>query len=144
MKKYTPHLFFISLVLTAASYFLISKGKPEIYPFYSWKLFSKPFGATKQDVVFKIYGVQNKDTLAITMKSASEVYDADIKFAIINRYGNNIANNTEKQENLKKLRLFADITAPGFDYYILVKETFNAQEIGKRNFSTTKTIITAF
>lgn len=143
MKKYTPVLFFISVVFMIISHILISKGKAEIYPFYSWKLFSKPFGASEQDSIFTIYGLKNNDTLRIT-NSDSELYDANTKFSIINHYGSNIVQNIDTENSKISLKRLASISAPEFNRFILVKESFNPQLIGDRTFKTTKKIITTF
>ena len=143
MKKYTPLLFLASAVLSAASYILISKGHSEIYPFYSWKLFSKPFGATASDSVYSIYGIKDNDTVLIS-NADEKVYDGNTKFAIINLYGNKIEKGNDQFNSKQKLRRFAELTAPGFSRYLLVKEIFNPQLIGTKDFTKTITIITTF
>ncbi|MDQ0477754.1 hypothetical protein [Chryseobacterium sp. MDT2-18] len=143
MKKFTPLLFYLSVFFMAVTYYLTSIGKAEVYPFYSWKLFSKPFGSTTEDKIFRIYGLENK-RLVLIMNFDQDAYDGNTKFSIINLYGKNIKMNIDKEQNLKKLRNFAKITAPQFSKYILVEESFNFQKINEEKIKINQEIITEF
>lgn len=141
MAKFTKYLFWISISLSLTSFVVIKRGGREIYPFYSWKLFSVPSGNKMESAEFRLYGVKNKVVKRIN-NSDSDLYDGNTKFTFINSYGEAIVKNQNVAENKIKLLEFAKTIEPNFDYYYLIEEKFNPQNLGTKNLNISSKIIT--
>lgn len=141
MQKYTSYLFYLSLILSCISYWVISKGGKEIYPFYTWKLFTKPSGFSNKEQFYKLYGIKGNDTVRI-LNTNSEIYDGNDKFGIVNYFGKNIDEKIDIENNKKNLLEFARITEPSYSKYILILESFDPQKIGQKSFVINKKVIT--
>lgn len=128
MKKYTPILFWVSLTLSAFSYVLASNGGSEIYPFYFWKLFTKPSGAAMEERFYKIYGIRGTDTLRLQYQD-TPLYDGNDQFSFINRWGSQIDASINPTANEEKLKKLLKATAPQYERYLLVEETFNPHHL---------------
>ena len=94
MAKYTKYLFYISISLSFFSFIIIKRGYQELYPFFSWKLFSSPSGNTSETTEYRLYGVKKKDTVRIS-NNYSDVYDENEKAGLINYYSSLIENGKE-------------------------------------------------
>lgn len=143
MKKITVYLFYLSVFFMTCSYVIASKGYSEIYPFFAWKLFSKPYASATEDEIYKLYGVKGIDTVRIIYKE-TEVYDGNTQFGIVNAFGKNVADKIDEKQNIDKLKTFAKIVAPEYSHYILAIEKSNPQKIGQKDFKIEKKIITTF
>ena len=141
MQKYTYYLFGVSLVLSFLSFFTIKRGYGEIYPFYTWRLFTKPSGTSTTDLQYRLYGISKKDTVRLR-NTESPLFDGNEKASMINNLGTKIAENKDDQESKGKLLRFAKEVEPGYQSYLLVKESFNAQKIDKKDFIMSAEIIT--
>ncbi len=123
------------------SFFTIKAGDGEDFPFFTWCLFTKPSRAsTTADFQYKLYGVNNKDTIRLN-NTDSKIYDGNDKDALIN----NLESEIDENKNLSakgKLYKFAKVIEPSFSSFLLVKESFDAQIIDKKNFKIEKKIIT--
>lgn len=115
-------------------------GGNEIYPFYSWKLFSVPFGNKLESTEFRLYGVKNNVVKRIN-NTEGNLFDGNTKFILINSYGEAIFKNENVEENKRKLLEFAKTVEPTFEYYYLIEETFNPQDLGNKDLSITNKII---
>ncbi|WHF51658.1 hypothetical protein QGN23_14730 [Chryseobacterium gotjawalense] len=141
MKKYTYYLFALSLVFSFLSFFTIKAGYGEIYPFYTWRLFTKPSGSSTTDFQYKLYGISKKDTVRLT-NTDSALFDGNEKASIINNIGSEIDKNKTDHRSKGKLYRFAKVIEPGYQSYLLIKESFNAQKIDKKDFKINREIIT--
>ncbi len=141
MQKYTYYLFGLSLGLSFLSFLTIKKGYGEIYPFYNWRLFTKPSGTSTSDLQYRLYGISKKDTVRLR-NSESEIYSGNEKASMINSLATKIEGNYNDTDSKRKLLRFAKEVEPGFQSYLLVKESFNAQKIDKKDFKMNIEIIT--
>ena len=140
MAKFTKYLFIISISLSLVSFLLIKNGYKELYPFYSWKLFSVPSGNTSELQEFRLYGVKGNVVEKLN-NTDSQLFDGNEKFSIINDYGNAILEKKEVPENKTKLLKFAQLIEPKFDSYYLVQETYKPEDLGKKSFKIDKKTI---
>lgn len=140
MQKYTRYLFFISLLLSLASLYLIEKGGKEIYPFFSWKLFTSPSGSENLQESYRIYRVTGRDTLRVPYE-ATEIYDENNQALIVGFYGKKIENNEQRAGNIRKIRIFMKSCRPEYDRLLLYKETYHPQDLGRPSFTVKKTLI---
>lgn len=127
MKRYTFHLLMLSTLLSVASIMTISKGYGEIYPFYTWMLFTKPYGMNKSEQTYRLYGVKGLDTIRI-LNNSSKLFDGNEKYGIVNRYGKAISINENSLSNKKQLYEFAKLTDPNYEKYLLVLENYDLQK----------------
>ena len=141
MQKYTKHLFFISLFLSLLSLYIIGKGGKEIYPFYSWKLFTSPSGSEKFEEQYRLYRVEGNDTIRV-LYQATEMYDENNLALIIGFYGKKIEKNENREGNIKKMKIFMRSYRRGYNNLLLYKESFNPWDLGKPTFKINKTLIT--
>lgn len=141
MTKKTLILFTIGFILSLSSLYTVKKGWGEIYPFFSWRLFTKPSGFSKSDFQYRLYGIRDMDTLRLP-NTASPLFDVNERASLINYFGDAISNKIEKDNYCRKLLHLANIVEPKFENYLLIKETFNAQEIDEKSFKIHKKVIT--
>ena len=90
---------------------------------------------------FRLYGVKNEVVKRIN-NSDSDLFDGNTKFTFINSYGEAIVKNQNVAENKIKLLEFAKTIEPNFDYYYLIEEKFNPQNLGTKNLNISSKIIT--
>ncbi|MDQ1805891.1 hypothetical protein RAH57_18000 [Chryseobacterium sp. CKR4-1] len=140
MKKYTLQLFIFSFVMSLISLVIMEKGYKELYPFFSWKLFTVPSGGEATEDQYKLYGITDSDTIRIVNKSVRS-YDANDKAVIVGTYGKRIEDNVNKEENKRKLLIFAKDTEPQYKGYLLYKETYRPKEIGEAKMNINKKLI---
>ena len=141
MQKYTKHLFFISLFLSLLSLYIIGKGGKEIYPFYSWKLFTSPSGSEKFEEQYRLYRVEGNDTTRV-LYQATGMYDENNLALITGFYGKKIEKNENREGNIKKMKIFMRSYRRGYNNLLLYKESFNPWDLGKSTFKINKTLIT--
>lgn len=140
MKKYTQHLFIFSFVMSIISLIIIEKGYKEMYPFYSWKLFTVPSGGEASEDQYKLYGVTDHDTIRI-INTPADHYDPNDKAVIVGTYGKRIDENDDREANKAKLLVFAKDTEPIYKSYLLYKETYDPKEIGESKMKINKKLI---
>lgn len=140
MQKYTKHLFIFSFLLSLASLYIIEKGGKEIYPFFSWKLFTSPSGNENQEQQYKIYAVVANDTLRLSCKS-NGIYDENNVGLIVGFYGKRIEKNFQKRDDVRKIRIFIKSWHPEYHHLLLYKEIYNPRDLGKSSFTVTKKLI---
>jgi hypothetical protein len=141
MQKYTRYLFFISLFLSLMSLYIIEKGGKEIYPFYSWKLFTNPSGSAKFEEQYRLYRIEGNDTIRV-LYQATDMYDENNLALITGFYGKKIEKNENRESNIKKMKVFMKSYRPQYNDLYLYKESFNPWELGKPTFKIHKTFIT--
>ncbi|MDR6406025.1 MULTISPECIES: hypothetical protein [Chryseobacterium] len=141
MQKYTKYLFFISLFLSLLSLYIIGKGGKEIYPFYSWKLFTSPSGSEKFEEQYRLYRVEGNDTIRV-LYQATEIYDENNLALITGFYGKKIEKNENREESIKKMKIFMKSYRPEYNNLLLYKESFNPWDLGKPSFKINKILIT--
>ena len=141
MKKYTYYLFAFSLLFSFLSIFTIKMGYNEIYPFYTWRLFTKPSGTSTTDVQYRLYGISKEDTIRIR-NNESLLFDGNEKASMINNLAAEIDNDKINVDSKAKLYRFAKEIEPSFQSFLLVKESFNAQNIDQKDFKIHTEIIT--
>lgn len=140
MQKYTKYLFIISLLLSLTSLYVIERGGKEIYPFYSWKLFTSPSGNEKFEEQYRLYNVENNDTIRISYQS-TPIYDENNLGLITNFYGKKIEKKENLEINIRKMKIFMKSYKPEYTKLILYKEKYSPQDLGKPSFKIYKTII---
>ncbi len=142
MKKYTLYLVVTGFALSGLSLITISETGSEIYPFFTWKLFGRPYGSAPEDTsIYRIYGVKGKDTIRIPLKDTPD-FDRDITFGIINGCASLVEQGKDVAYNRKKLNDLAHITSPGYDTYFVVREDFDPHKIATPGFTFSKKLIT--
>lgn len=141
MQKYTRYLFIISLFLSLTSLYVIEKGGKEIYPFFSWKLFTSPSGNEKSEDQYRLYYIEKNDTLRIIYHPTA-IYDENNLGLITSFYGKKIENRENLKVNIQKMKVFMKSYNPEYRNLILYKENFNPQDLGKPTFKIKKTLIT--
>ncbi|UQB68489.1 hypothetical protein [Epilithonimonas zeae] len=141
MQKYTKYLFFASLFLSLTSLYIIEKGGKEIYPFYSWKLFTSPSGNEKNEEQYRLYNVEKNDTIRVLYHSTA-IYDENNLSLITGFYGKKIEKRENLKENIQKMKIFMKSYNPEYKNLILYKENFNPQDLGKPSFKINKKLIT--
>lgn len=132
MHRYTKILFYSSIILSLLSFFFIKKGLGEFYPFYSWKLFTKPSGSEAEEFEYRIYAIKNKDTIRLE-NTKSYYFDENDKSKIINSYGDLIFYGKDVLVNKNKLLKFSKFIEPSYNRFILVKEYYRPIELGASN-----------
>ncbi|WP_294296297.1 hypothetical protein [uncultured Chryseobacterium sp.] len=140
MQKYTRHLYWISLLLALTSLYLMEKGGKEIYPFFSWKLFTNPSGSENTEEYYRIYRVVGKDTVRVAYRP-TELYDENNLVLIVGFYGKKIEHNEQKADNIRKMKIFMKSCWPEYDRLLLYKESFHPWDLGKTSFKIKKTLI---
>ncbi|SIQ29274.1 hypothetical protein SAMN05880574_109107 [Chryseobacterium sp. RU37D] len=140
MQKYTKYLFFISIFLSFVSLYIIEKGGKEIYPFFSWKLFTSPSGSEKFEEQYRLYKVKGNDTIRVLYK-ATDLYDENNLALITGFYGKKIEKNEDRERNIRKMKIFIKSYQQENINFLLFKENFNPWELGKPTFKIKKTLI---
>lgn len=141
MQKYTQYLFFISLFLSFVSLYVIDKGGKEIYPFFSWKLFTSPSGSDKFEEQYRLYRVTGNDTVRV-LYQATDIYDENNLALVTGFYGKKIDKNEDRENSIRKMKIFMKSYRPEYKNLILYKESFNPRDLGKTSFKIKKTLIT--
>jgi len=141
MQKYTKSLFFISLFLSLVSLYIMERGGKEIYPFFSWKLFTSPSGSDKFEEQYRLYRVTGNDTLRV-LYQATDIYDENNLALITGFYGKKIDKNEDRENSIRKMKIFMKSYRPEYKNLILYKENFNPWDLGKTSFKIEKTLIT--
>lgn len=141
MQKYTKYLFFISLFLSLLSLYVIEKGGKEIYPFFSWKLFTSPSGSEKFEEQYRLYRVHGKDTLRV-IYTATDIYDENNLALITGFYGKKIEKNENREGSIQKMKIFMKSYQPTYNNLLLYKESFNPWDLGTPAFKIKKNLIT--
>lgn len=126
--------------MSLISLFIMEKGYKEMYPFYSWKLFTVPSGGEASEDLYKLYGIRDQDTIRITNTPAYS-YEANDKAVIVGTYGKKIEENDDSEGSRIKLLAFAKDTEPKYEGYLLYKETYNPKEIGGKKMNISKKLI---
>ncbi|WP_294292857.1 hypothetical protein [uncultured Chryseobacterium sp.] len=142
MQQYTRYLYWTSLFLALTSLYLIEKGGKEIYPFFSWKLFTSPSGSENTEEYYRIYRVAGRDTLRVTYQP-TKIYDENNLALIVSFYGKKIEHHEYKADNIRKMRSFMRSYRPEYSHLLLYKESFHPQDLGKPSFKIKKTLISA-
>ncbi|WP_449399361.1 hypothetical protein [Chryseobacterium wanjuense] len=137
MQKYTKYLFFISLFLSLLSLYVIEKGGKEIYPFFSWKLFTSPSGSEKFEEQYRLYRVHGKDTLRV-IYTATDIYDENNLALITGFYGKKIEKNENREGSIQKMKIFMKSYQPAYNNLLLYKESFNPWDLGTPAFKIKK------
>ncbi|KQT25896.1 hypothetical protein ASG22_04145 [Chryseobacterium sp. Leaf405] len=141
MQKYTKYLFFISLFLSFVSLYVMGKGGKEIYPFFSWKLFTSPSGNEKLAEQYRLYRINGNDTIRLSY-NATELYDENNLGLITSFYGRKIDNNEDRKDNIRKMKTFIKSYLLEDENIFLYKESFSPWELGKPSFKIKKIQIT--
>lgn len=141
MQKYIKYLFFISLFLSFVSLYIMGKGGKEIYPFFSWKLFTSPSGNEKFEEQYRLYRINGNDTIRLSYKS-TDLYDENNLGLITGFYGKKIEKNDDRKDNIRKMKIFIKSYLPEDNNLFLYKESFNPWDLGKPSFKIKKTLIT--
>lgn len=141
MQKYTKYLFFLSLLLAFGSLYLMEKGGKEIYPFFSWKLFTSPSGSEKFEEQYRLYKVEGQDTIRV-LYQATDLYDENNQALITGFYGKKIEKNEDREKNIQKMKIFIKSYKSDDVNFLLFKESFNPWDLGKPSFKIKKTLIT--
>lgn len=141
MQKYTKYFFFISLFLSFVSLYIMGKGGKEIYPFFSWKLFTSPSGNDKLEEQYRLYRVNGNDTIRLSYK-ATKLYDENNLGLITGFYGRKIENNVDRNDNIRKMKIFVKSYLSDDHNLFLYKESFNPWDFEKPSFKIKKTLIT--
>lgn len=141
MQKYTQYLFFISLFLSFVSLYVIDKGGKEIYPFFSWKLFTSPSGSDKFEEQYRLYRVTGNDTVRV-LYQATDIYDENNLALVTGFYGKKIDKKEDTENSIRKMKIFMKSYRPEYKNLILYKESFNPRDLGKTSFKIKKTLIT--
>ncbi len=140
MQQYTRYLYWISLLLALTSLYLMEKGGKEIYPFFSWKLFTSPSGSENTEEYYRIYRVEGKDTLRVAYQP-TKIYDENNLALIVSFYGKKIERNEQKADHIRKMRIFMKSYRPDYSHLLLYKESFHPWDLGKPSFRIKKTLI---
>ena len=141
MQKYTKSLFFISLFLSLVSLYIMEQGGKEIYPFFSWKLFTSPSGSEKSEEQYRLYRVTGNDTVRV-LYQATDIYDENNLALVTGFYGKKIDKNEDRENSIRKMKIFMKSYRPEYNNLILYKESFNPWDLGKTSFKIEKTLIT--
>ncbi|SEW48305.1 hypothetical protein SAMN05421841_3785 [Chryseobacterium wanjuense] len=141
MQKYTKYLFFISFFLSLLSLYVIERGGKEIYPFFSWKLFTSPSGSEKFEEQYRLYRVDGNDTIRILYKPTA-IYDENNLALIVGFYGKKIEKNENREGSVEKMKIFMKSYQPEYKNLLLYKESFNPWDLGTSVFKIKKTLIT--
>lgn len=126
--------------MSLISLVIIEKGYKEMYPFFSWKLFTIPSGGEATEEQYKLYGITDRDTIRI-INTPSRAYEANDKAVIVGTYGKEIDENNDREDNREKLLTFAKDTEPKYKGYLLYKETYRPREIGEAKMNINKALI---
>ncbi len=124
-------VFILSVFLSICSYFTTLQGKGEIYPFFFWKLFTRPLGHSYHVKDYRLYGVNRTDTLRIDNKGY-ELFDKDDYYYFVSGEASWILKR-EKPYKFHKQRIndFAQSLGLNFATYLVVEESYNPLEIIK-------------
>ncbi len=106
-------------------------GKKEFYPFFYWKLYTKPLGWEYQIKNYRLYGIKNNDTIRVN-NTGFELFSKDDYYYYITGEANSIKKKEFSEEYYKKrLTNFGGSIGLNYDNYLLIEENFNPLEIFK-------------
>jgi hypothetical protein len=120
---------------------VIERGGKEIYPFFSWKLFTSPSGSEKFEEQYRLYRVDGNDTIRIFYKPTA-IYDENNLSLIVGFYGKKIEKNENRKGSVEKMKIFMKSYQPEYKNLLLYKESFNPWDLGTPVFKIKKTLIT--
>jgi hypothetical protein len=120
---------------------VIDKGGKEIYPFFSWKLFTSPSGSDKFEEQYRLYRVTGNDTVRV-LYQATDIYDENNLALVTGFYGKKIDKKEDTENSIRKMKIFMKSYRPEYKNLILYKESFNPRDLGKTSFKIKKTLIT--
>lgn len=141
----TKSLIIISVISALLSFVTIKKGWGEVYPFFTWKLYSQPIGTKGEVIEYRIYGknlnesqfdrICVKDTGSFT----PDEYVYTFNFLINETLNDSLNRNGFKE----KLLLFVRHVSPSKDQYKVVREVYNPEKIllNPQNYDTTTVVI---
>ncbi|GAA4159039.1 hypothetical protein GCM10022217_21130 [Chryseobacterium ginsenosidimutans] len=121
--------------------YVIDKGGKEIYPFFSWKLFTSPSGSDKFEEQYRLYRIAGNDTVRV-LYQATDIYDENNLALVTGFYGKKIDKNEDRENSVRKMKIFMKSYRPEYKNLILYKESFNPRDLGKASFKIKKTLIT--
>jgi hypothetical protein len=119
----------------------MERGGKEIYPFFSWKLFTSPSGSEKFEEQYRLYNVHGNDTVRVIYK-ATDIYDENNLALVTGFYGKKIDKNEDRENSIRKIKIFMKSYKSEYNNLILYKENFNPWDLGKPSFKIKKTLIT--
>lgn len=128
MHKYTLSLFIFSLLMSFGSFFLIKNGGHELYPFYSWKLFSVPSGNLPNATQLKLYTIGDDERLYRTVYKENSQFDENEANSFTNYFGGKIRAGSQTEIYKDKLLVLGKILYPGAKRFALVEEEYNPQQ----------------
>ena len=130
--KHTKIFVVISIVLSCLSFATTQKGWSEIYPFYFWKLYSQPAGWAKHYTSYRVY-VQDSTGSWIRLENKDRAtFNKDETLYFLNAITQRLIGEQTEQErskDLKKLKIFCEYLAPGFQDYKVVAEEYNPLDL---------------
>lgn len=126
--------------MSVLSILKMSNGGAEIYPFFTWKLFTRPSGGSGQETFYKIYAVKNGDTIRIANKD-SKLFDGNDQFSVLKKAGKELEENKNIELNKRKLLTLMELTNPNYDHYYLFQESFDPTKLGTKDFKYSKKLL---
>lgn len=127
----TRILVLFSLLGSLGSVLTLHFGLGEIYPFYTWKLYSQPLGSTGYYTEYRIYSTINskqkfkRKPIKATPTFTREEYVYTFNALVAKTLANSVGSTDYKA----KLLLFIKHVDPGAAAYKVVSETYNPKDL---------------
>ena len=143
-KKYYFQLTLLlfSVVMSAFSFLNVVKGGEEFYPFFYWKLYTKPSGWEYNYKDYRLYGVtRTKDTIRIENNGYYLFDKDDYSYFIGNESMSIIGKQYTKQYYISRINAFAKSLDVYYGEYLIIEEEFNPIEVYENNKNYTTKVI---
>lgn len=132
---YTKGLVSISIFCSLITFIIGFYGLGEIYPFFSYKLYTQPLGSTHVSTEYRIY---TRSSAASSFKrnpiKETRTFDFDsYAFTFNFLVSKSVEAGDQQEEYQKKLLIFAKHVVPGQAEYKIVSETYHPLDLLKKN-----------
>lgn len=123
------------LLLSVFSFYTVQYGWGEPYPFFHFKLYSRPEG---MNGLANSVGIYVNDSIRVNSQE-SNLYDTDeFNYALNSLLPGAQAGD---RDAVNKLRLLVHSAYPGYPNYVIAEETYRAQAYVTHDYSFTKKVL---
>ncbi|MGY5355080.1 hypothetical protein [Wenyingzhuangia sp. IMCC45467] len=135
-------LLLFTVIMSCLSFINEMKGGKEFYPFFYWKLYTKPAGWEYTYKYYRLYGVtEASDTVRIE-NNGYRLFDKDDYYCFLVKESQSILiGEHPKKHYIDRLEAFTNSLEINYDEYFIVEEEFNPLDLYKKDYKSFTKII---
>ena len=129
--RLTRYLIISSIIGSLVSIYTLHMGAGELYPFFTWKLYSQPLGSARTFTEYRIYCKKNGENhfRRIAIKPTSTFTAEEYVYTFNSLIAKTLKDTTIALGHKNKLLSFIKHVQPGADQYKVVAETYHPKDL---------------